>query len=117
MSIELQINLPDRRVPVQKADKVVLPIFNGNLTVIDGRAPTMQLLDAGVISLLDENNLSTHKWFINGGVADIAEDKCHIAAEEAIDLSLIKLDDIREKSKNNSFYKKLELYLEAFGEK
>lgn len=115
MSIQFKINLPDRQLPKETAAKVVLPIAQGNLTVIDERAPTMQLLKAGVVALLDEDNQAFKKWFINGGVANIAENKCQIAVEEAIDLHQQSIEDVEQKAKEHVFYRQVYDYLKAFG--
>lgn len=82
MAIGLKIYLPDRVFVQTKADKVLLPVIEGNLTIINERAPRSQLLTEGVVALLDENNNAFKKWKIGGGVAEIAEDVCQIAVEQ-----------------------------------
>lgn len=115
MSVKLKINLPDRTVSEQTAARILLPIANGTLTIIEERAPTMQLLSAGVVALLDEENKITHRWFINGGLADVALDYCKIAVEEAVDLNNFTLDTAETKAKEHPFYQKVYEYLKAFG--
>jgi len=82
MAIELVISLPDRVYIKTKADKVVLPVKEGNLTIILGRAPRSQLLTGGVIALLDSQNKPFQSWRIGSGIAEIAEDVCKVAVEE-----------------------------------
>ncbi len=81
MAIELKICLPDKVYVQTSADKILLPVDEGNLTIIHERAPRSQLLQAGVIALLDASNQAFKKWKISGGVAEIAEDVCQIAVE------------------------------------
>ncbi len=81
MSITLHIYTPQTTYPPQKADKVVLPVKEGNLTIIKDRAPRSQVLSSGTLSLLDENNQAFKSWQIEGGLAEIAEDICTIAVE------------------------------------
>lgn len=81
MSIVLKIYTPEKVYAPYKADKIVLPIEKGNLTIIHGRAPRSQVLVAGKVMLLDENNNVFKKWQIGGGLLEVAEDVCQIAAE------------------------------------
>lgn len=82
MSIRLKICLPDRVYVKTAADKVVLPVKEGNLTIIHERAPRSQLLTEGVVALLDENNQTLKQWKIGGGFAEIAQDECLLAVEQ-----------------------------------
>ena len=78
MPIALEIYAPEKLILRDKADKVVLPIAEGTLTIIKERAPRLQALTAGDVVLLDEANREVKRVGISGGVADIAEDKCTI---------------------------------------
>lgn len=115
MSVRLNIYLPDRMLPDENADKVVLPVAVGNLTVIKDRAPTSQLLVCGAVQLLDSNNHVQKRWFINGGIADIAQDVCKIAVEEAVDLSSVTMEELAAKAADNKFYQQLYAYFKVFG--
>lgn len=114
MAIRLNIYLPDRALPEETADKVVLPIKEGNLTIIDERAPSSQLLTRGTVQLLDSQNQITMRWFINGGIADIAENNCKIAIEQAVDLSKISIEEARQKASQSNFDRELYEYLKSF---
>lgn len=81
MAITLKIYLPHQTFVETSADKVILPVAQGNLTIIHERAPRSQLLKAGEIALLDANNHTFQKWKIDGGLATIAEDICTLAVE------------------------------------
>ncbi len=87
MPISLKISLPDRVYLETKADKVILPVSQGTLTIIHGRAPRSQLLVQGEISLLDHNNKTFKQWKIGGGIAEIFNDICLVAVE--------KIDEIK----------------------
>lgn len=114
MAIRLNIYLPDRALPGETADKVVLPIKEGNLTVIEERAPRSQLLTTGAVQLLDAQNHMSKRWFINGGIADIADNVCKIAVEQAVDLSKISLEEARQNAAQSHFDRALYEYLKAF---
>ena len=114
MTISLTICLPDNVYVTESADKVILPIEKGNFTVIDGRAPTVLLLNTGLIQCLDEKNAIIKRYFINNGMADIVNNICSVAAERLIDLQKETKDEIRQKAINNKFYQALEERLKAF---
>lgn len=82
MPIRLVLNLPEKTLAKETADKVILPVAEGNLTVIKERAPRLQLLVAGDVILLDADNQEIKRFAIGGGLADIAEDVCTVAAKE-----------------------------------
>ena len=84
--INLVITLPHKKLPPQAVDKVVVPAVEGNLTVLRDRAPTTVLLANGILDILDEHNASVKKYFVKGGVANIAINECVITTEKIIDL-------------------------------
>lgn len=83
MTIQLEIYTPEKKWPVYRADKIVLPVKEGYLTVIKDRAPRSQVLVAGHIMALDAQNKIQKTWEISGGLAEIALDVCKIATEHA----------------------------------
>ena len=83
MAIKLKIYLPDKLFTETSADKVMLPVKEGYLTIIHERAPRSQLLVEGTVNLLDTNNQSFKRIKIAAGFAEIAEDICQIATESA----------------------------------
>jgi F0F1-type ATP synthase epsilon subunit len=83
MSIALTIVLPQATCPTVEADKVVLPIAEGTLTVIKDRAPEVRLLTPGYLRLLDADNQTFRQWKISDGLVDIAQDTCRVLVKEA----------------------------------
>jgi len=83
-SINLTITLPHKALPTEEVVRVVIPAVEGNLTVLYNRAPTTILLTNGIIDILDEHNESVKKYFIKGGVANIAANNCVINTEKVI---------------------------------
>ena len=82
MSVVLKITRPGDAFPDIKAAKVVLPAAYGNLTVLEERAPTSLLLRNGVVAALDDNNNVIKRFFVYGGMADVAQDVCNVFAEK-----------------------------------
>lgn len=114
MTISLTICLPDNVYVKEESAKIVLPVMQGNLTVIKDRAPSVVLLTTGLVQCLNENNEIKKQYFINNGVADIVNDTCSIAAEKLIDLQKEDIETIREKAKSNAFYQALVERLKAY---
>lgn len=81
MSVEIKICTPEKVVLTASADKVVLPVMEGTLTIIHERAPRLQILTLGAVVLLDEHNREIKKYQISGGLADIALDVCTLAVQ------------------------------------
>ncbi len=81
MSISLKIFSPDQAPFDTTAARVVLPILKGTLTILERRAPRSEMLTAGEILLLDEQNKTFQKIKISGGLAEISEDICRVATE------------------------------------
>lgn len=113
--IELEIILPNKTALKEEAGRVVVPASHGNLTVLPERAPTTLLLENGVVDIWDENNVSVKKYFIQGGVANIAADKCTLITQKAInskDINRKKAQELKYKR-----YKKLKQLNQAFPDK
>lgn len=120
--IRLVLARPDKTVADENVFGVVLPAYNDNLTIIADRAPGIVELKPGVVQLLEEEDRPGKKYFISGGVADVAGDVCTVSAEKAFAAAEITLAEadrrLRETSGNfASFYRVVCEYLTAFPEK
>jgi F-type H+-transporting ATPase subunit epsilon len=84
-NISLKIITPSKVVIKDTlVNKVIIPAYLGDMTILKDRAPSSVLLRDGVLQILDANNNPVDKYFVKGGIADIAQDKCIIASEEII---------------------------------
>jgi F-type H+-transporting ATPase subunit epsilon len=82
--ITFRIATPSKILQTERVNKVVLPAYNGTVTILPKRAPSLFVLDCGLVKVLDENNKTLETFFVSGGVADVAKDRCAISAEIAI---------------------------------
>lgn len=115
MSIKLYICLPDRVLNEKQADKVILPLENKTLTLIDGRAPTIQPLATGAVILLDEHNQAYQRYFIDGGFANIENNVCRLATTKLVDTdNQEELSHILKNTENSAFATALQDYIKAF---
>ena len=79
--VRLKIFTPDKVYKEQDVRRVVVPGADGDLTVLPERAPTAMVLTNGYVRVLDEHDGITDKYFIRGGIANIADDICAISTE------------------------------------
>lgn len=82
--VHLKIFTPDKVYKEQDVRRVVVPGADGDLTVLPERAPTAMVLTNGYVRVLDEHDSITDKYFIRGGIANIADDICAISTEGVV---------------------------------
>ena len=107
-NVTLKIYTPEKTVLDKKVYRVVLPYGNTNLTVLEERAPTSLVLHAGLLQILQEDDSIAESYFIDSGVADIADDLCQISTTHLIPIEGIKAEEARElaeqEPQNTEFY-------------
>ena len=117
-NVTLKIWTPERTVMNKKVYRVVLPYSDKNLTVLENRAPTSLVINAGVLQILDENEKVKEWYFVDNGVADIADNVCQISTRHFIEHSRITADEalkLRDAEPENAvFYETIHHYLTAF---
>ena len=117
-TIGLKIYTPEKLAFDKNVYRAVLPDGRLNLTVIEDRAPTSLILEAGVLQILDESDNTVERFFIDTGVVDIAENECTIST-----LHLVKSDKItaekahkliEEEPQTEKFYQMIIKYFENY---
>ena len=114
MSVQLQLCTPEQLVTDEKVVKVLLPVPEGTLTVIEDKAPTSLMLTLGLVATMDSNNKLLKKWFISGGFADVANNVCKVAADKVVDLAKVDLTQLELDAKEDTFYQSILQYLKVF---
>ena len=119
-NLTLKIYTPEKTAFNRKVYRVVLPYGTTNLTVIEDRAPTSLVINAGVMQILDESDRVKDWYFIDSGVADIADNICQISTRHLLEHSQITADralELKEQEPENAvFYDAIHHYLTAFAE-
>ena len=119
-NITLQIWTPERTAFNQKVYRVVLPTGQNTLTVIDDRAPTSMMIYAGVMQILNPDDSVKDWYFIDKGVADVAQNVCQISTAHLLHHSQIDVEkalEFKEKEPENAvFYNMIVHYLQAFAD-
>lgn len=95
MSDKLHFSLvsPARELFSGEVDHVIAPGSEGEFGVLPAHAPFMSTLRAGRIRIIDGETV--HRFFVNGGFADVTPEGLTVLAEEAIRLEDLNAGDIR----------------------
>lgn len=84
---------PTREVFSGEVDHVVAPGTDGEFGVLAHHAPFMTTLKTGLVRVL-EGDVVQMKLFVRGGFADVTPAGLTILAEEAVNLSDLKIETI-----------------------
>ena len=81
-------------------DRVQLPAMNGDITILPNRAPVLLLLRNGLLQILDKDGKPVERYFVKGGVADVARNRCAVSSEKVV--AFDKIDIIKATEKRDS---------------
>jgi F-type H+-transporting ATPase subunit epsilon len=81
-SIQVLVITPERQVLDAQTDSVVIPAHDGELGILRNRAPLMCELGVGQLRYQDADR--TRKLMIDGGFAQIADNKVVVLTERAV---------------------------------
>ena len=98
--ILFRISRPYKVFSTKKVAAVQIPAANGDVTILPDRAPTLFLLRNGVVKLLDNQLKTVERYFIKGGLADVARNRCAISSEKVF--SVDGADLARAKGKRDT---------------
>lgn len=90
--ILFRISRPYKVFSTKKVSAVLIPAVNGNITILPDRAPSMFLLQNGIVELLDNNLKPVEQYYIKGGLADVARNRCAISSEKVVSVDNINLE-------------------------
>lgn len=84
MAGTLQFDLvsPERRLASVVASEVQIPGADGDLTAMEGHAPTITTLRPGVLKVVSAEG--TKSFVVTGGFAEISADSVSVLAERAV---------------------------------
>lgn len=84
---------PARIMMSRDADMVVAPGVEGLFGVLPRHAPLISTLKRGVVEIYDNGSVS-ERIMVDGGIADVKEDRCTILAERAEKLDASRKADL-----------------------
>lgn len=81
-TLELTVITPERQVVATQTDSVVIPAHDGELGILRDRAPLMCELGVGALRYQDGGR--TRRVMIDGGFAQVANNKVTVLTERAV---------------------------------
>lgn len=87
MAIRCIVVTPERTELDREADSVTLPMADGELGVLTGRAPMIGRLGYGVLRL--QTAAGPERYFVDGGFAQVEEDVVTVLTARAIPVDLL----------------------------
>ncbi|QDT13233.1 ATP synthase F1 subunit epsilon [Planctomycetes bacterium K23_9] len=91
MTIRCVVVTPERTELDREAESVVLPMFDGALGVMKGRAPMIGRLGFGTLQL--QTAAGPERYYVDGGFAQVEGDVVNILTARSIAVDLLDSDE------------------------
>lgn len=88
-SVHLTVAVPDRVYLEENVASVILPAVRADVNILPDRAPSIFVLDFGVLQILNANGSLKQRYFVQSGVAEIADNNCKVMIQ-----GILPFDDI-----------------------
>lgn len=98
--VELTIALPSQVYLTKKVPEVLIPAVRADVDIIPGRAPSVFVLDYGVVQILGHDGTAKERYFIKSGAADIADNKCMVLTQKVVPYDSITPHDAKKAVEN-----------------
>ncbi len=82
MAVSFELVSPEKLLLSEDVDMVVVPGAEGDFGVLEGHAPLISSLRAGVIAIYRGETIS-RQIFVAGGFTEVTHERCTVLAEEA----------------------------------
>ena len=93
MSLRCVVVTPEKTELDREADHISLPMFDGELGVLKGRAPLIGRLGYGTLRL--QTAAGPERYYVDGGFAQVENDVVNILTSRAIPVDLLDGDEAR----------------------
>ncbi|MAL78940.1 MAG: F0F1 ATP synthase subunit epsilon [Sneathiella sp.] len=94
--VTMDLVSPEKLLLSDEFEMVVLPGAEGDFGVLAGHLPITSTLRPGVISIY-EGDKEKERIFVNGGFAEVSNDKITVLAEEAIFVADLNRADLEQR--------------------
>ena len=91
--LQFELVAPDQLLFSDDVEMVIMPGSEGYLGALPNHAPLATSLQAGLVAVYNNHNI-THRFFVDGGFANINETGCTILADSAIPLESFNLEKL-----------------------
>ena len=92
MPTNLEIVSPEKLLLSRPVDMVVIPASEGDMGVLEGHTPMIVMLRGGTIDLYEGDRVSD-RLFVDGGFAEVTQERCTVLANYAIPLAEVRKAD------------------------
>jgi F-type H+-transporting ATPase subunit epsilon len=93
MALRCVVVTPERTELDREAESVSLPMFDGELGVLKGRAPLIGRLGYGTLRL--QTAAGPERYYLDGGFAQVEGDVVSVLTARAIPVDLLNSDEAR----------------------
>ena len=93
MPIRCQVVTPERTELDREAEFVALPMFDGELGVLPGRAPLIGRLGFGTLRL--QTAAGPERYFVDGGFAEVENDVVTVLTARLVSVDLLDARQIQ----------------------
>lgn len=90
MAVQFDLVSPERRLASVEATEVQIPGADGDMTAMEGHAPTITTLRPGILSVTHSGG--SDEYVVTGGFAEINADSISVLAESALPRSEVTQD-------------------------
>jgi len=94
MAFQCVVVTPEQQVLDESCSQVVLPAFDGEIGILTDRAPLLAKLGVGVMRI-DTQGGQKRSYFIDGGIAQMKDNKLTVLTTEAQPPAEIDMDSAR----------------------
>ncbi len=94
MPLRCVVVTPERTQLDREAEYVALPMFDGELGILQGRAPMIGRLGHGTLRL--QTAAGPERYYVDGGFAHVEGDVVNILTSKAIPVDLLDSDAARD---------------------
>ncbi len=77
---------------------MILPAVRADVEVLPDRAPSVFVLDYGLLQILSSKGEVLDKYFIYSGLADVAQDKCKVMTQDIVPFGDVSISSAKEKA-------------------
>lgn len=96
-TIFVKILTPQKPFLVKEAVSVEIPAYEGSYLVLPRRAPSLMLLNCGVVDVKDAETQKSEKYFITTGFAKIRDNGCTILTRKATSVADVDLGEAKSR--------------------
>jgi F-type H+-transporting ATPase subunit epsilon len=96
MPVSLEIVSPEKLLLSRPVDMVVIPASEGDMGVLEGHTPMIVMLRGGTIDLYEGDRIS-ERLFVDGGFAEVTQERCTVLANNAIPLAEVNKADAEKR--------------------